>query len=262
MINLLETLEQVKKVAVEVGKMQKVNLGKQNLAVNTKSTSIDLVTEIDKKSEVMIIDFIKQYYPSHSILAEESGLSARESDYLWIIDPLDGTTNFSQGLPIFAVSIALQYKRETVLGVVYVSVLDHLFTAVKGQGAYFNGQRMKVSAKQDLKESVLATGFPYDVADNEANNLDYFSQLLVKTRAIRRMGAAAYDVACVAAGLFDGYWELKLSPWDVAAAVLMVKEAGGKVIHFREDRGISIIAGNEILVDKIHGEIRKIDDKR
>jgi myo-inositol-1(or 4)-monophosphatase len=262
MINLSETLEQVKKVAVEVGKMQKANLGKQNLAVNTKSTSIDLVTEIDKKSQLMNIDFIKQYYPSHSILAEESGLSARESDYLWIIDPLDGTTNFSQGLPIFAVSIALQYKRETVLGVVYVSVLDHLFTAVKGQGAYFNGQRMKVSAKQDLKESVLATGFPYDVADNEANNLDYFSQLLVKTRAIRRMGAAAYDVACVAAGLFDGYWELKLSPWDVAAAVLMVKEAGGKVIHFREDRGISIIAGNEILVDKIHGEIRKIDDKR
>ena len=262
MINLSETLEQVKDIALRVGTMQKENLGKGNLTIDIKSTSIDLVTEIDKKSEQIIIDFIKKNYPDHSILAEESGLSATDSEYLWIIDPLDGTTNFAQGLPIFAVSIALQYKNETVLGVVYSPVLEHLFTAIKGQGAYFNGRKMHVSMKQDLKQSVLATGFPYDVAENKANNLAYFNHFLLVTRAIRRLGAAAYDVACVAAGTFDGYWEMKLSPWDVAAAILMVEEAGGTIVHFRKDRGISIIAANAVLCEKIHKEITSIDKSR
>jgi len=259
MVDLFTAMEKVKELAIDVGKMQKNNLGKKDLAMNTKSTSVDLVTEIDKQSEQMIIEFIRKNYPSHSILAEESGLAASETEYLWVVDPLDGTTNFSQGLPIFAVSIALQYKNETVLGVVYAPVVEQLFTAIKGQGAFLNGKRLKVSSKEDLTKSVLATGFPYDIRENPINNLVYFNRLLLSTRAIRRMGAAAYDLACVAAGFFDGFWELKLSLWDVAAAVLMVEEAGGKIVYFRQDRGISLIAGNEVICGAILEEIKQVD---
>jgi len=260
MIDLFAAMEKVKGLALAVGKMQSSNLGKKDLAMSTKSTAIDLVTEIDKKSELMIIEFIKQNYPSHSILAEESGLANNETEYLWIVDPLDGTTNFSQGLPIFAVSIALQYKNETVMGVVYAPVIDQLFTAIKGQGAFLNGKRLQVSSKTELTNSVLATGFPYDIRENPINNLAYFNRLLLSTRAIRRMGAAAYDLACVAAGFFDGFWEMKLSLWDVAAAVLMVEEAGGKIVYFRQDRGISLVAGNEAICKTILGEINQVDN--
>lgn len=259
MVDLVAAMEKIKELAIHVGKMQKNNLGKKDLAMKTKSTSIDLVTEIDQQSEQMIIEFIRENYPSHSILSEESGLAASGAEYLWVVDPLDGTTNFSQGLPIFAVSIALQYKNETVLGVVYAPVVDQLFTAIKGQGAFLNGKRLQVSCKADLTKSVLATGFPYDIRENPINNLAYFNRLLLSTRAIRRMGAAAYDLACVAAGFFDGFWELKLSVWDVAAAVLLVEEAGGKVVYFRQDRGISLVAGNETICKAILEEIKQAD---
>lgn len=259
MIDLWEALERTKQIALATGRMQKENLGRKDLKIDKKSTNIDLVTEIDKKSEQAIIEFINRYYPSHAILAEESGLAANDSEYLWVIDPLDGTGNYAHGLPIFAVSIALQYKGKTVLGVVYMPVLDQLFTAIKGQGAYLNGEKMTVSAKTDLIDCFLATGFPYDIAENPANNITYFSEIVLKARAVRRMGAAAYDLACVAAGKFDGYWEMSLSLWDVAAAALMVEEAGGKIMHFRDDRGISIIAGNEIISRKIYEEIKRID---
>lgn len=261
MLNLLDVMQKVKKLAFEVGQVQKQHLGRKNLEVHTKSTGIDLVTEIDKKSEEMIIDFITTNFPDHAILAEESGRSEQTSDYLWVVDPLDGTTNYAQGLPIFAVSIALQYREETVLGVVYLAALEQMFTAIKGQGAYLNGEKLQVSDKVDLIDCVLATGFPYDIAETHLNNINYFSDLILKTRAVRRFGAAAYDVACVAAGKFDGYWEMRLQPWDVAAAMLMVQEAGGKVIHFRKDRGISIIAANPALADKIHQELKSIDSQ-
>ena len=212
MINLEAVLDNIKQVAVTTGLMQKRNLGRADLEIAAKSSSVDLVTEIDKQSEAGIIEFIRNHYPSHGILAEESGLSAGEADYLWVIDPLDGTTNYSQGLPIFAVSIALQYQGETVLGVIYMPMIDQLFTAIRGHGAYLNDQRIEVATKQELIDSVLATGFPYDIGTHPVNNIAYFSELVRKTRAIRRMGAAAYDIACVAAGKFDGYWELKLSP--------------------------------------------------
>jgi len=259
MVDLFAVMEKVKELVLDVGKMQKDNLGKEDLVVDTKSTSIDLVTEIDKKSEQMIRGFIKKNYPSHSILAEESGLEDNAADYMWVVDPLDGTTNFSQGLPIFAVSVALQYKKETVLGVVYAPVVDQLFTVIRGQGAFLNGRRLAVSPKAILTESVVATGFPYDVRENPVNNLAYFSDLLLATRAIRRMGAAAYDLACVAAGFLDGFWELKLSLWDVAAATLLVEEAGGTIVYFRQDRGISLIAGNERICEAIHHHIKQVD---
>lgn len=237
-------------------------MGKKDLLIDKKSTGIDLVTEIDKKSEAAIINFLRANYPNHHIMAEESGLTQGHSDYRWVIDPLDGTTNYAQGLPVFAISIALQHQEDTIFGVVYNPVTDQLFTAIKGQGAYLNGQRLGVAQKHELLESVLATGFPYDVAEHPENNVDYFCSLIIKTRAIRRLGAAAYDLACVAAGQFDGYWEMKLAPWDVAAGALMVTEAGGKVIYFREDRGVSIIAGNAAITEKIYQEIKRVDENK
>jgi myo-inositol-1(or 4)-monophosphatase len=262
MINLTAALERIKQIAVETGLMQKQNLGRKDLGIHTKSTGIDLVTEVDKKAEEMIIHFIHTHYPDHGILAEESGLNRHDSDYLWIIDPLDGTTNYSQGLPIFVVSIALQYKGETVLGVIYCPVTGQLFSAIKGHGAYLDGDKIQVSAKSDLATSVLATGFPYDIATHPVNNITYFQEIVLKARAVRRMGAAAYDLALVAAGKFDGFWEMSLSPWDVAAGVLLIQEAGGTIVYFREDRGISLIAGNETVCRAIHGEIERIEANR
>ena len=259
MLNLQEVRDKIVELVLEVGKLQLMNLGKENLRIDTKSTSIDLVTEVDKKSEAAIIDFIRGHYPGHDILAEESGLSADRAAYRWIVDPLDGTTNYAQGLPVFAVSIALQYQGDTVLGVVYAPVIGQLFTAIKGQGAYLNGAKLRVAEKSELAECVLGTGFPYDIATHPANNVDYFAGLIVQARGIRRMGAAAYDLACVAAGKLDGFWEMKLAIWDVAAAVLLVEEAGGQVSFFRDDRGVSLIAGNACICRRIQEEINRID---
>jgi len=257
-LDLTQVLARLKQVVMAVGAMQKANLGRQNLTIATKSTGIDLVTEIDRQSEHTIIAFLQEHYPDHSILAEESGLTAHVSDYTWIIDPLDGTTNYAQGLPVFAISVALQYRQETVLALVYAPVIDQLFTAIKGQGAYLNGRRITVSTKTELIDCVLATGFPYDIATHPANNIPYFSHIVVQARAVRRLGAAAYDLACVAAGLFDGYWEMQLAPWDAAAGILLVKEAGGQVVHFRQDRGVSIIAANTVICSILEEQIRQI----
>ena len=256
-LNWEEVSRQVQDLAITVGQIQLANLGRDDLAIDTKSTGIDLVTEIDKQSEAMILEFLRQHYPDHGIMAEESGETARDSDYLWIIDPLDGTTNYSQGLPVFAVSIALQYQGETVIGVVYAPGVNQLFSAIKGQGAWLNGKRITVSRKTQLTDCVLATGFPYDVFTHQVNNLDYFGHFLVRTRAIRRLGAAAYDLACVACGKFDGYWEMGLQPWDAAAGVLLIEEAGGKVTAFRHDRKLSLAAANPELCDTICAQLEQ-----
>ena len=246
-------------VARQVGAMQCRNLGRSDLQIDRKSTSIDLVTEIDHRSEEMIVGFLRQEYPGHAILAEESGEFGQESEYRWVIDPVDGTTNYAQGLPIFAVSIALEYRQEAILGIVYEPVTDEMFTALRGQGAYLNGKRVRVSDKTSLTECVLATGFPYDVATHPVNNIDYFTAMVTRTRAIRRMGSAAYDLASVASGGFDGFWEMNLSLWDAAAAMLVVKEAGGVVWPFRNDRKISIVAGNECISRQILAVLREVD---
>ena len=257
-----DVLQEVSELATMIGRLQMENLGKAGLTIETKTTGIDLVTEIDKRSEEQIVAFIQSRFPGHAILAEESGHTGRDSDYLWIIDPLDGTTNYAQGLPVFAVSIALQHRNETVLGVVYAPGVGHMFTAISGQGAYFNGRPISVSRKEDLKQCVLATGFPYDVATHADNNLDYFNYFLTRSRAIRRFGAAAYDLAGVACGMFDGYWEMCLKPWDAAAGILLVQEAGGTVVSFREDRSIAIIAGNRVICQKIAAGLRQVDGQR
>lgn len=242
-----------------MGAYQKANLGTGSLAVGTKSSPVDLVTEVDKYSEDYLVKAIRAVYPAHGLLAEESGKHSDLADYLWVIDPLDGTTNYAQGLPIFTISVALQYQGATVLGMVYAPVLDQMYTAIRGRGAHLNDRPLHVSAKDDLSISVLATGFPYDRASHPDNNLNYFNRFTPLVRGIRRMGSAAYDLANVAAGTLDGYWELNLAPWDVAAGALLVEEAGGQVVYLSEKRGVSLVAGSAAMCRQMLNQIRAVD---
>lgn len=259
MENLKSILEKVKKTAIEAGEIQKEFFRNKALKIDSKSSIVDLVTEADKKSEELILNFIKTNYPDHAILSEESGKHDKESDYLWVIDPLDGTNNFAHGIPMFCVSIALQYKNDTLLGVIYAPILNEMFETIKGKGTYFNGEKVQVTDKPELNHAIIASGFPYDKASHEANNISYISQIIPKLRGFRRMGSAAIDLAYVAAGFLDGYWEMNLNPWDAAAGLLMVEEAEGKIIHFRDDRNISIIAAGSNIASKLHDEIKEID---
>jgi myo-inositol-1(or 4)-monophosphatase len=193
---------------------------------------VNLVTEADRLSEDRIIKIIQKNFPEHNILTEESKGYEKDSDYKWIIDPLDGTTNYAHGFPVYCISIALEKEGEIILGVVYNPVLKELFVAEKNKGALLNDKRICVSKTRELSKSLLATGFPYDIRESKINNLDHFANFALRVQAIRRAGSAALDLCYLAKGIFDGFWELKLSPWDTAAGILMVKEAGGKVTNF------------------------------
>jgi myo-inositol-1(or 4)-monophosphatase len=194
--------------------------------------SNNIVTEVDKKAEKCIIDMIKSKYPDHSILAEESGETSSESNYKWIIDPLDGTVNYAHGVPVYSVSIAAEKDGEVIAGVVYDPTRNDMFTAVKDGGAYLNGTKISVSSHTELYKSLLVTGFPYNVRENPGNCVGHFVNFLYESRAIRRFGSAALDCCWVACGRFDGFYEVALKPWDVAAGALLVTEAGGKVTNF------------------------------
>ncbi len=196
--------------------------------------AINLVTSADQKAEALVVARLKKNFPEFGILAEEAGKSTGPTNApaVWVVDPLDGTTNFAHRLPVYAVSIALWEDGKPVLGVVYHPALKELFWAVKGGGAFLNKQKLSVSRTIDPNAALFATGFPYDLRESRENNLDYFSAFATRVRAIRRMGAAALDIAWTAAGRFDGFWELKLFPWDIAAAILLVSEAGGKLSDF------------------------------
>ncbi|MEG1795897.1 MAG: inositol monophosphatase family protein [Clostridium sp.] len=259
MKDLHEILDDVKELAKKVGSIQLINFRKENLYIESKSTAIDLVTEVDKFSEEIILNHLKNVYPNHGILSEESGKFDKESDYLWVVDPLDGTNNYANGIPIFAISIALQYKDETMLGVVYAPYINEMFSAIKGEGAFLNQRKLRIGTKNSLVQSIVATGFPYDKATHKANNITYTTAIVPKVRGFRRCGAAAVDLSYVAAGFFDGYWEMNINLWDVAAGILLVEEAGGKVVNFRDDRKISIIAGNETICNLLLNEVQEVD---
>jgi myo-inositol-1(or 4)-monophosphatase len=214
--------------ARDAGRLLAERFGR-TLQISNKG-ELDLVTESDLASERLIIDRIKTYHPRHAILAEESGAAASDGDgeWRWIIDPLDGTTNYAHGYPCFCVSIGLEHKGRMELGVVYDPLRDELFTAERGEGASLNGRRIHVSTIKNLNTALLCTGFPYDVRER-SEFARHFANFIMNAQAVRRDGAAALDLAYVACGRFDGFWEEGLKPWDVAAGALMVEEAGGRV---------------------------------
>lgn len=222
-------------IAKEAGQIIREGFGK-DISVEFKTDKANLVTNIDKAAEKIITDYITKNYPLHSILAEESGNNRKDSEFTWIIDPLDGTTNFAHKLPIFAVSIGLQKNGETILGVVYDVMRDIIYSTERGSGSYSNGIKLNVSSNQNLDESVVVTGFAYDRKDKYKSAISVFGEFINKTRAVRRLGSAAIDFCYVASGVFDGFWEANLSPWDVCAGMLLVEEAGGRVTNFNNKR--------------------------
>jgi len=253
-------LEQAKEVgiraATEGGALLMKHFGGRRKI--TYKGEINLVTEVDHLSEEKILRIIKQEFPSHHLLTEEREEHKGTSPYRWLIDPLDGTTNYAHGYPCFCISLALEKEGEILVGIIYNPVLEELFTAIRGKGAYLNRKRIRVSRTQELGQSLLATGFPYDIRESSVNNLNHFNHFAVTAQAIRRAGSAALDLSYVAMGRFDGFWELKLKPWDVAGGSLLVVEAGGMVSDF-SGRTFNIHA-KEILASngKIHQEMIKV----
>jgi myo-inositol-1(or 4)-monophosphatase len=223
-----------------------------------KKLKNDFLSFVDESSEKTIIDILLKHYPDHSILAEEGGVQKADSEYRWIIDPLDGTTNYIAGLPIFCISIALQKNEEIILGLIYDPIHDEMFHAEKGKGTFLNDSPIHVSSKASLSESFIATGFPFKAKHFLSDYQKIFAGLFKECIGIRRMGSAAIDLAYLAAGRFDGFWEIGLNPWDVAAGSLIVQEAGGKVTDFWGSN--NFINNNYLLASNnlIHKEMEKI----
>lgn len=221
--------------------------------------AVNLVTDADRQAEQVIIDIIHRSYPDHRVLAEERGAAAgRHSPYQWIIDPLDGTTNFAHGFPLYCVSIGLEYQGRMIVGVILDPTRQELFAAVLDRGATLNGREIHVSKTSSLNAALLVTGFAYDIRESTHNNLNYFSNFCLRARGVRRTGSAALDLCYVAAGRFDGFWEMKLHPWDMAAGALIVEEAGGRMSDFNGGPfsiyGEEMIASNEL----IHAEMTDV----
>jgi len=217
----------------------------------------DFVTQVDEAAEESIISTIQQYYPDHAILAEESGHRG-DSEYTWIIDPLDGTTNFIHGLPIFSVSIALRIKGRMSIGVVYDPNRQELFTAIRGRGAQVDGHKIRVSGRRGLEGALIGTGFPYRSHDRMQSYLAMLEQVLLNTAGVRRPGSAALDLANLAAGRLDGFWEFGLNIWDIAAGSLILREAGG-LISEMEDKDDYLTTGNIIAGSpRVHDALKKM----
>jgi len=194
---------------------------------------IDLVTEVDHRSEAYLLGEVQRDFPAHHILAEESGIIEGNDEDIWYIDPLDGTVNYAHHVPVFCVSIAYAFQGRLTLGAVYDPLRDEMYTAERGKGAYLNGKRLSVSSTSELKRSLLVTGFPYDTWNTELDNFANFIKFGKLTQGVRRLGSAALDLAYVAAGRFDGFWELSLKPWDVAAGGLICEEAGAHITNIQ-----------------------------
>jgi len=252
-MNTVRYLEEARFIARKAGEMLKRNID-TSAEIHFKGV-VDLVTDFDNQAQRMIFDHLSACFPDHDFLGEEGLKQEQGQELRWIIDPLDGTTNYAHGFPIFCVSIALQRASEVVLGVVYDPMRDEMFSAVVGEGARLDGRAIRVSAVDDLNISLVATGFPYDIRESAVNNIDHFNHFLVRVQAIRRCGSAALDLCYVACGRFDGFWELKLHPWDVAAGALMVREAGGRITDFQKQEfsvfGSEILATNGLIHDQM-----------
>jgi myo-inositol-1(or 4)-monophosphatase len=234
-----------------VGSYQKEAFKRRDFDIHTKSSAVDLVTEIDIGSDQKLTAGIREMFPEDGILSEEQGGYAGSSAYEWIIDPLDGTTNFSIGHPIFAISVARWLGDQPVFGAVYLPMLDVLYTAELGKGAYEGDRKLMASSQTELSSSVLGTGFPYDRATAVNHNGENIKRLVPRVKGLRRLGAAAYDLCLVAAGVYDAFWELRLAKWDLAAGQLMIEEAGGVFTASCEAGKYNVIAGSKPLCDQL-----------
>jgi myo-inositol-1(or 4)-monophosphatase len=248
-----DILEMLEGIAREAGAVLMGGYG--NVRHVQQKGVIDLVTEFDRRSEEIILSFIQKEFPDHAILAEESGPNETISEYQWVIDPLDGTTNFAHGIPIFSVSIGLLKNNSPIVGVVYDPFRDEMFSAESGHGATLNDQPIHVSSRTDLGQAVISTGFPYDVRSNPRNNLAHFVQFQLRTQAVRHLGSAALDCTWTAMGRLDGYWEFGVKPWDIGAGALIVREAGGLVTFVDGDGNFlstdSILVSNGLLHEQM-----------
>ena len=230
-----------------------------DIEIGRKRDYNDLVTEVDRKCESKIIEVVNNYFPDHNLLGEEGGDLEKRSDYVWIVDPIDGTVNYAHSVPIYCVSIALEIKGEVVLGIVYSAMTREKFWAEKGKGAYLNDKKILVSETEYLIDGLLVTGFPYGSKENMDHCIDHFVNFIKMGLPVRRLGSAAMDICYLACGRFDGFWEVSLNAWDVAAGVLILNEAGGKVTDFKGNA--YSIYGKQILATngrKIHDEMIEV----
>lgn len=241
MVNTTVNDRLVEQMLRGVGAYQMANFRKKDLKISSKTTPIDMVTEVDLQSEEMIVEWIKSHHPEHNILTEERDSIDQQSQYTWIIDPLDGTTNYSRGIPVFAISIALHHHGVREKGWVYLPYVDDLYSASRGEGACYNGVRLPKLGQVPLKEAVVASGFAYDHQTNPDNNIQEMSRIVPRVKGFRRMGVAAYDLCLVAHGSIDGFWERGLKPWDMEASLLMIEEVGGTVASARSWGGAEIL---------------------
>jgi myo-inositol-1(or 4)-monophosphatase len=248
------TIKDLIDIARKAGDLIRIGFEREN-EIEMKG-EIDLVTETDKRAEDLILSELFSRFPEHTIISEESENKILNLDNIWYVDPIDGTTNFAHKLPILSVSIAYLKNNKIQLGVVYNPISDEMFSAEMGKGAWLNNDLLKVSDTNELKRSLLVTGFPYDRFQNPDNNLDNFNKMALKVRGIRRLGSAALDLCSVAAGRVDGYWEIRLEPWDIAAGTLIARESGAVVTDRNGEENVlkspySIVAANPIMHKKI-----------
>lgn len=247
-------LEEIERIARDAGAIVREGFDKHH-TISFKGV-IDLVTEVDRASEDFLLGEIRSKWPGSTIMSEESGLTQGEAGYVWYVDPLDGTVNYAHNVPIFSVSIACAQAGRVSLGVVYDPMREEMFSAERGRGARLNGQPIHASSATELQKSLLVTGFPYDAWDSERDNFDNFVRFSKMTQGVRRLGSAALDAAWVGAGRFDGFWEISLNAWDIAAGGLIAEEAGGRVTDIRNgpdyiSRPQSVVAA----APGIHGQI-------
>ena len=256
-------IEKIYKKAVEyalkAGEIIRKNY-EQDIRIEFKSR-IDIVTEVDKKVEDMLVSLIHKDFEGHDIVTEETHIEKTGSEFIWYIDPLDGTTNYSHGFPFFCVSIGVFQNDEPIVGIVYDPIRDEFFESKKGGISMMNGKVISPSKIDTIERSLLSTGFPYDIRETDNNNVDYFTHMIYLAQAIRRGGSAALDLCYVACGRLDGYWELKLSPWDTAAGILILRNAGGVITDIRgETKSLlfkEIAATNGLIHDILLDELRK-----
>jgi len=250
------------KAALAAGRILLDNFGKVKADEIRQKSVADYISYVDETSEKKIIEIIHSDFPDHGILAEESGSDKQQNDYRWIIDPLDGTTNYLHSIPVFAVSIALEFKGEIICGVIYNPVANELFWAEKGGGSFLNNEPIRVSGTQGLSDSFIATGFPFKIKHLLKKYLKVFEAVFRESVGARRLGAAAIDLAYVACGRFDGFWEIGLNPWDIAAGIIIIEEAGGLVTDFwgtKNNLNCSyLIASNSIIHNSL-GEIIRVE---